>query len=452
MDTRELASIIAGGESQTVEFKESFGEESLETLAAFANSAGGTLLVGVADDGTVKGTHTGNESLRNWANRITQGTGLNPAIGKTHVDGKTVVFLCVEKSPVRPVACAGRYFKRVNNSNRRMTDDDITRIVLDKVGITWDEIEEPRATLRDLDFGALSTFRAECNAKGRRPVPGKDSDKTVLEKLGLFKHGKLIRAALLLFGKAPQSLYPSAILKIGRFRPGGIIADDREIWGTIFAQIEAAMEYFRGRLATRFERKGLPARDVIWEYPLSALREAVTNAICHRDYLDLSQTQIRWHDDRIIVVNPGKLIPPLKPETLLQPHVSRQRNRKIAELLYYTGLVERWGSGILEMSHSCVKAGLPEPRFKEEQGAIWLTFPQTGNTTATAKGSEKSSEKSSEKILAILAVTPEISAAEIAERIGITSRAVEKNLARLKAAGKILRIGPYKGGRWAVVR
>ena len=103
------------------------------------------------------------------------------------------------------------------------------------------------------------------------------------------------------------------------------------------------------------------------------------------------------------VVNPGKLIPPLKPETLLQPHVSRQRNRKIAELLYYTGLVERWGSGILEMSHSCVKAGLPEPRFKEEQGAIWLTFPQTGNTT---------------------------------------SRAVVKNLAKLKAAGKILRIGP----------
>ena len=104
------------------------------------------------------------------------------------------------------------------------------------------------------------------------------------------------------------------------------------------------------------------------------------------------------------------------------------------------------------MSHSCVKAGLPEPLFNEEQGAIWLTFPQAGNTDAIAKGSEKSSEKSSERILAILAETPEISAAEIAERIGITSRAVEKNLARLKAAGKILRIGPYKGGHWAVVR
>jgi len=115
----------------------------------------------------------------------------------------------------------------------------------------------------------------------------------------------------------------------------------------------------------------------------------ITNAVCHRDYLDLAQTQIRWHYDRLVVINPGKLIPPLKPETLLQPHVSRQRNRKIAEMLYYAGLVERWGSGTLEMSRSCVKAGLPEPAFNEEQGAIWLTFPRkvsdTGATESTVK-------------------------------------------------------------------
>ena len=364
MDTRELASIIAGGESQTVEFKESFGEESLETLAAFANTTGGTLLV---------------------------------------------------------------------------------------VGATWDEVEEPRAKLADIDSRTLAAFRAECNAKGRRPVPPRDSGSAVLEKLGLLKKGRLLRAALLLFGKNPQAFFPSAMLKIGRFRPGGIIADDREIHGTIFNQIAAAMEYFRGHLQTRFERKGLPARGVIWEYPLAALREAVTNAVCHRDYVDLSQTQIRWLDDRIIVVNPGKLIPPLKAETLLMPHISRQRNRKIAEMLYYAGLVERWGSGTLEMRRSCINAGLPEPAFSEEQRAIWVSFANSkaiGSTTEKAgdrvgekvgdRGGEKVGVNLSSKqeaILRILVKERYISAREIAMEIGISTRKTEKNIALLRDKG-----------------
>ena len=160
MDTKELARIIAGGESQTVEFKESFGEEALETLAAFANTSGGTLLIGVADNGRVTGAHTGKETLRAWANRVTQATSLNPDIREVQVGGKHIISFSVEESPVKPVACAGRYFKRINNSNRRMTDDDITRIVLKKVGVTWDEVEEPRAKLADIDNGALAAFRA----------------------------------------------------------------------------------------------------------------------------------------------------------------------------------------------------------------------------------------------------------------------------------------------------
>lgn len=310
MDLKDLKTMIAGGESQTVEFKESFGEETLETLAAFANTSGGIILVGAADNAAIVGIHIGKESLRAWANRITQVTNLNPAISRIDLNGKSIVRIAVAESPVKPVACSGRYFKRVNNSNRRMTDDDITRVVLEKVGATWDEIIEPRATLADISKENLASFRAACNQKRRRIVPAKDSVTAVLEKLGLIKKGKLLRAAVLLFGNEPQSFYPSAFLKIGRFRPGGVIADDKEIRGTLFTQIEHAMEYFREHLQTRFEFSGAPAREVIWEYPLEALREAVTNAVCHRDYLDMSQTQIRWHDDKILIVNPGKLIPP----------------------------------------------------------------------------------------------------------------------------------------------
>ena len=129
-----LDRLLAEGESETVEFKESLGREALETIAAFANTRGGALLIGVRDDGTVRGITLGKESLHEWANHIAQATHLHPRIGSLSYEGKTVVIE-VPESPLKPVPCRGRYLKRVAKSNRQMTDDDLTRAVLEKIGI-----------------------------------------------------------------------------------------------------------------------------------------------------------------------------------------------------------------------------------------------------------------------------------------------------------------------------
>jgi ATP-dependent DNA helicase RecG len=254
-----------------------------------------------------------------------------------------------------------------------MTDDDLTRAVLGKVGITWDEIAEPRATLNDLDPELLRRFRVLCNQKGRRAIPLDEDDKTILEKLNLLQEGKPLRAAVLLFGREPQRFYTQAKVKIGRFRSENLIVDDREIVGSLFDQVEGAMGYFREHLQTRFVLNGKPAREVIWEYPLPALREAVINAVCHRDYLDNGHTQVRWHDDGVVFLNPGGLPAPLRLEELKQGHRSVPRNRKIAEMFFYAGLIEQWGSGTLAIVRECLSAGLPEPQFEEKQGGLWLT-------------------------------------------------------------------------------
>jgi ATP-dependent DNA helicase RecG len=301
----EMDILLQQGESDSVEFKETLDNEALESVAAFANTKGGTLLIG--------------------------------------------------------------------KSNRQMTDDDLTRAVLEKVGITWDEIAEPRATLDDLDPGQLRRFRTLCNQKGRRALPPDEDDKTVLEKLNLLHEGKLTRAAVLLFGKEPQRFYTQAKVKIGRFRSATFIVDDREVAGSLFDQVENTMGYFREHLQTRFVMNGEPSREVIWEYPLLALREAVTNAVCHRDYLDNGHTQIRWHDDNVIFLNPGGLPSPLRVEELKRGHRSVPRNRKIAEMFFYAGLIEQWGSGTLAIVSECLSAGLPEPQFEEKQGGLWLT-------------------------------------------------------------------------------
>jgi ATP-dependent DNA helicase RecG len=192
--------------------------------------------------------------------------------------------------------------------------------------------------------------------------------------LGLIRDGQLLRAAVLLFGKAPQRFHSSALVKIGRFRSPTLIVDDREVFGTLFDQVEGAMGYFREHLQTRFEFHGGPAREVIWEYPLEALREAITNAVCHRDYMDTTHIQVRWYDDRIVFFNSGELLAPLHLEDLKQVHPSVPRNHKIAEMFFYAGWIERWGSGIQKMLDECASSGLPEPEFEERTGGLWLTF------------------------------------------------------------------------------
>ena len=369
-----LARLLEKGESETVEFKESLDREALETIAAFANTRGGALLIGVRDDGTVRGIALGKESLREWANHIAQATHLHPRIGSLSYEGKTVVVIELPESPLKPVPCRGRYLKRVAKSNRQMTDDDLTRAVLEKVGMTWDQVVEPRATLNDLDPAQMGRFRKLCNLKGRRPIPEDEEDTTALKKLGLLRDGQLTRAAVLLFGKEPQRFYPSAFVKIGRFRSPTLIVDDREIYGTLFEQVDGAMGYFREHLQTRFEFRGEPARDVIWEYPLDALREAITNAACHRDYLDTPHIQVRWYDDRVTFFNPGGIPPPLTLEELKREHPSNPRNRLLAEMLFYIGWIERWGRGIQKMLDECAAAGLPEPDFEERTGGLWVTF------------------------------------------------------------------------------
>lgn len=252
--------------------------------------------------------------------------------------------------------------------------EELTRLILESAGTTWDELPEPRAKWSDVDSAKVKTFVRLANEVKRRPIPKSISARQLLEKLDLVQKGKLTRAAILLFGKQPQKFYPQAVLKAGRFKSETLIVDDREIENTLFDQVEGVMNYFRERLQTRFEMTGKPQRKVIWEYPLEALREAVINAICHRDYMDNGQTQVRIYDNRLMVWNPGNLPDGLSVEMLKKEHRSIPRNRLVAKIFFYVGLIEQWGGGVAKMIQATKAAGLPEPTF-EEKGGLRVIFP-----------------------------------------------------------------------------
>jgi ATP-dependent DNA helicase RecG len=369
-----LSTALAQGEGDTVEFKPAFNEEARETICAFSNARGGELWIGVTDARRVLGTSVGAESFRDWAHQIAETMGVHPQLQLLDVDGKRVVYIRVDEAVLKPVWYRGRALVRVGSTNRVALDDEITQWVLSRTGQTWDALPDGRAGLQYLDPEAIARFRRLCKEKGRREIPEGDLDEAVIGKLGLLADGTLTRAAVLLFGRDPQRFYTSAFVRIGRSRSETDFVDDHPVYGNLFDQVDGVLTYFREHLATQYGFTGEPTREVVWEYPLEALREATVNAVCHRDYLGASHVQIRWHDDRIEFVSPGLLLPPLRPDDLSRPHASNPRNRKIAEIFFYAGLIEQWGSGFERMLRAFREANLPVPEWEERAGAFWLTF------------------------------------------------------------------------------
>lgn len=376
MKQDEIIRIIQKGEGGTTEFKENLDRETIETASAFANTKGGIILIGISDKGALRGIQTGKRTLDEWTNRIVQTTEPKMVIRteKLSIKQKEIVVFHVAESRIKPVSFKGKYFKRVGSSNRRMNWEDITRIVLESVGTTWDELPELRASLSDIDIEKIKKFIELCKKAGRRPIPAVEEPIEVLRKLELIRDDQPTRAAVLLFGKNPQRFYMPAILKMGRFKSETMIIDDKEVPGTLFEQVEDAMLYFRDRLQTRFEFTGEPQRKVVWEYPLEALRETVINAVCHRDYLNSANTQVRIYDDHILIWNPGRLPPDLSLEQLKTDHPSRPHNRLIAEVFFYAGYIEKWGGGTLKVIKACIDNELPEPDFFEDMGMFGVTF------------------------------------------------------------------------------
>ncbi|WP_456450834.1 ATP-binding protein [Palaeococcus sp. (in: euryarchaeotes)] len=361
----DVSDLIKKGESEAIEFKRELNDSVYKTLSAFANTDGGILLLGVGDDGKIYGFSVDLDSL---ARSIRHNLGVNSSIKVEEFGGKRVIIIEVSQSPV-PVSFRGRYYRRVGAQTVEMGWEDLGRFFLQKSGVTWDSLPSS-GTLEDLDEETIRKFAHM--ARNRLPYINENEDvESILDKLGLLEDGRITNAALLLFGKEPQRYYIQAKVRIGRFKDPITIIDDKEIEGNLFAQVEEAMKIIMSHIGVRYEFEGELRRKEIWDYPLDALREAVINALIHRDYTDPSNVQIKIFDDFIWIWNPGKLPEGISLEDLKKEmHPSKLRNLKIAQVFYYAGLIERWGTGTFKIVRLCLESGLPEPEFREEAGGL----------------------------------------------------------------------------------
>lgn len=361
-------------ESETVEYKESWRDEYLKIIAAFANTMGGELILGVNDKVEPVGVRNYQKLLEDLPNKIKSKLLITPSVISKTFQGKTIINIRIEPADF-PVFYEGRIFIRTGSTTQELTGVELNSFLLTKSGKSWDSIET-EATLKDLDEEALQKFIQL--SKRRLPFIENTDMETILQNLDLIKNGKITRAGLLLFGKRPQSHFLSAYLRGGRFKGSTNIVDSKEFYGNLFSQLEDAMNFMRNHISVKYEINVQDttiqdlARKDIWEYPLEAIREAIINAIIHRDYNDYSsRVEVRIYDDKIWINNPGKLQPPLTVEDLKIPnHQSKPRNPLLAKAFYFAGLIESWGTGTSKIINLCKEHGLPEPEFDDRQEGV----------------------------------------------------------------------------------
>ncbi len=335
---QNLNKIIEIGESETLEFKASFGEGVIETATAFANTHGGKILLGIANDGSIVGTSFGDEALRDYVNRIANATepSIYPDAYKVSDPTGDVIVLSIPEFPLKPVSMRGRSFRRSGTNTRRMSTSEISSMHMQSCGLSMDTLSVVNKTVDDLDLSAVIRYMRTATAKKRRSFTEDGDPVQVLKKLNLItSNDEISRAAILLFGKEPQTPMSQARIHAGRLREKVHIMDNRIIEGTIIDQIEETLEFIQKHINVEFRITGKPQRDEIWDYPLPALREAITNAICHRDYSDTADIQIKVFDDSLQIWSPGFLPFNMTVEDLLDPaHSSKPRNHLIAQVFY----------------------------------------------------------------------------------------------------------------------
>lgn len=356
--------LLAAPESELLARATTFDDACLETIGAMANSKGGVLLLSSVDEA----------ALQDGLQKISTSTqpAIMPEWETFDADAGHVTALRIHEAPIKPVAVHGRCYQRMGASNYVLSAAEIARLHFESLGKSWDALPHEAAAFDELDNEKVRAFIKQTNEKRRRQLDAYAPITDILERQSLLANGKLTLAALLLFGKHPQRFVPHGRIKAGRFKSETLIVDDQEIAGTLFEQVNAAFAFIQKHLSVRLIITGQPQRDEVWDYPLEAIREALINAVCHRDYSVAVETQIRVYDDHIVIWNPGSLPPNLQLDDLKRRHQSVLRNKLIGTIFYEAGLIEKWGSGTNRIMEECRKYGLADPEWREQQGLMFI--------------------------------------------------------------------------------
>lgn len=361
-------------ETRNREWKSSWRDEYLKWLCGFANAQGGVLVIGKNDQGKIVGVKDPLRLLEEIPNKAQVQLGIVVNMNLKSEESGEYLEIVVDPYP-NPISYKGEYHYRSRSTTQVLKGAALTRFLLRKHGRNWDDAPMPGVGLKDLDGRTLDEFRRRGVARDRLPPEiREESDGNLIETLHLREGEYLRRAAILLFHPDPVRFFAGAFVKIGFFRTETDLAYQDVIEGNLFAQVDRTIDLLRTKYAkAQISYEGIYRAETPLA-PRAALREAVLNAIVHRDYSNPVPIQIRVYDNRISIWNPGALSPGWTRARLTGKHASVPSNPGIANVFFRAGMVEAWGRGIGDIVKACRAAGAVKPHWQVEPGGLWLDF------------------------------------------------------------------------------
>jgi ATP-dependent DNA helicase RecG len=443
----DIKSIIDSGEGYNAEFKIRIPTKLKELAAeicSFANAAGGIILLGVDDKNIIHGIDADNKKRSAIQEAINQ---INPHLYCSfyfvELEEKKIAVIEVPSGDKKPYTLSGAIYVRQGPNSQKITLVEQMRDFFQQSSrIYFDEgICNHFLFERDFDIDFFEEFRF---LAGLSPNIG---HLQIINNLKLInRNGNYKNGSVLFFGKKPEFFFEKAVIRCVAFEGTNKvhIIDDKVWGGPLLQQYRNALLWLKSRLSIRYIIEGSGPRKEVWEIPETAFKEAIINALSHRDYYDKGgRIMIELFSDRVEITNPGGLVSVIADEEFGKKSYSR--NPLIFGLFERINMVEQIGSGINRINEAMKTAKLPKPIFKTK-GLFTIVFSRP-----VGKTSGKMSGKTSGKIINLILENSFISIPEMASVIGVAERTIERNIQKLQKENKLKRIGGAKGGHWEVI-
>jgi ATP-dependent DNA helicase RecG len=378
-----IKDILSKDESEQLEFKATVNADSIAmAVCGFLNGSGGQLLVGVNDDRSIKGIDKAADQAISLEKYLVNAI-VPPApimvIVEDYADYQ-LLLIEVSSGSRQPYIYKGSIYYRRGGRNVKASSDEISALIhqRQKDELHWERQSSPGAEIADLDKDEIKESIADLAKTGRGYVFADFEIVRYLIAQNLFQNENVTNAAIVLYGRSPAKFLPQCRVRISVFRNKTadeflhtIIFEDN-----LFLVFDQVTSFFDVNISTqsRFNEKEWKREDRT--FPRFALREALLNALVHRDYSNLSgSVAINFYEDRLEIVNYGMLPSELKVSDLKVNHFSLPRNPDIAQVCFLRGLIEKLGRGTIKILEDCKSKGLPMPSWSSTGGVTTVVFP-----------------------------------------------------------------------------
>ena len=472
MHLEELQKLVSKGESEKLEFKKTTGQrsEAAKTVCALLNGLGGFVLFGISDKKEITGQQVTAKTLEDIALELRRIEPPEfPEIEALTIEGNLAVIVIRVPGKQGTYCYDGRPYIRHGPTTQIMPQGEYEKRIMNKLHAQrrWEnELAPDWVTIHELNEEEIQLTLQNAVQLGRMKKPMLGDSESILRGLGLFDDGHLLNAAVALYGKNERlfSSYPQLSIRLARFRGSdrlGGFMDNRDYWGNAFDLLRRGELFLLDHVP--ISGRVVPGKMIREDYPLYppfATREALANAICHRDYVTPGgSVAVAMYDDHLEIINPGILQFDITPERLVRPHESKPWNPIIANVFYRAGVIEKWGTGTLNIIDWCKSNGNPKPTWevRAAQSVVTTFFPSAFFATGKMPGDqerpkmrpesgpESRPESIEQEILSFLKEIP-LSKSEIARKLGHEqiSGGLKKALVHLLEEGLVAFTMPEK--------